>query len=34
MHGNIEVTSEVGIGTTFVVEIPFEIAPAAGGVPG
>ena len=27
MHGNIEVTSEVGIGTTFVVEIPFEIAP-------
>ena len=28
MHGNIEVTSEVGIGTTFVVEIPFEIAPS------
>lgn len=27
MHGNIEVTSEVGIGSTFVVEIPFEIAP-------
>ena len=27
MHGTIEVTSEVGVGSTFVVEIPFEIAP-------
>ena len=30
MHGNIEVTSEVGIGTTFVVEIPFECTPPIG----
>lgn len=27
MHGKIEVRSEVGVGTTFTVTIPFEIAP-------
>ena len=27
MHGKIEVRSEIGVGTTFTVTIPFEIAP-------
>ena len=33
MHGNIEVTSEVGVGSTFVVAIPFEIAPPPEQIP-
>ena len=27
MKGTIEISSEVGVGSTFVVTIPFEIAP-------
>ena len=27
MHGSIEVTSQVGVGSVFVITIPFEIAP-------
>lgn len=28
MGGTIDITSEVGVGSTFVIAIPFEIAPA------
>ena len=33
MNGSIEVTSEVGVGSTFVITIPFEIAPSPEVVP-
>lgn len=33
MNGSIEITSEVGVGSTFIITIPFEIAPTPEEVP-
>lgn len=33
MGGRIEITSEVGVGSTFIIDIPFEIAPPPASLP-